>query len=168
MHGLVKIGKLTRLHGIKGALLLHLDSGPGPDVERLKTLFLDINGTPTPFFLSEIKAVGKNLAVSFDTVSAAAEAQKLAGKEVWIEAAFLRKEKKRADLSGYLLVDDERGEIGTVIEMIDSPGQRLLSVKAGEKEVLLPFNEDLVRQTDHKKKIVYYSAPAGLIDIFLG
>lgn len=164
----MKIGKLTRLHGIKGALLLHLDSGPGPDVARMKTLFLEINGTPTPFFLSEIKNVGKNLAVSFDTVNGTTEAQKLAGKEVWIEAGYLRKEKKGADLSGYLLVDDEKGEIGTVIEIIDSPGQRLLSVKAGTREVLLPYNEDFVRQTDHKKKIVYYSAPAGLIDIFLG
>lgn len=165
--GLVKIGKLTRLHGIRGALLLHPDSGPGPDLQRVKTFFVEINGTPTPFFIAGIKHVGKNLAVTFDSVATAEAAQKLAGKAVFMEAKFLNKAQKEAGLAGYRLVDEVRGEIGLVNELVEMPGQRLLSVQAGGKEVLLPFNDDLVTRTDRRNKVIYYSAPEGLIDLFL-
>jgi 16S rRNA processing protein RimM len=165
--GLVKIGKLTRLHGVRGALLLHLDSGPGPDTEKLTSVFVEINGTPTPFFIAELKPVGKNLAITFDSVGSTQEAQRLAGREAWIERKFLRKQKQAADLTGYTLVDARRGEVGVVKEMLDMPGQRLLALEVQGREVLLPFNDDLVQKTDAKKKIIYYSAPEGLIDVFL-
>lgn len=168
VQGLVKIGKLTRLHGIKGAVLLHLDAGQAPDTGKLRTLFVDINGTPTPFFISEIKSAGKNLVMSFDSVNSTDEAQKLTGKAAFIEKKYLVKTKKQDDLSGYTLIDEQKGEVGVVKEILDMPGQRMLSLEVAGKEVLLPFNEDLVARTDHKNKTIYYTAPEGLIDIFLG
>ena len=87
--GLVKIGKLTRLHGIKGALLLHTDGAAYPDIQKARTFFVEINGVPTPFFVSEIKILGKNLVLAFDTVKTTGEAQKLVGKEAWLGIAAL-------------------------------------------------------------------------------
>lgn len=164
---LVKIGKLTRLHGIKGGLVLHLDSGPGPDTRKAKAFFIEINGVPTPFFASEIKQSGKNLILSFDSVKDTAEAQKLAGKEVWLEKKNLQKEKKQVDHTGYRLIDSVKGDLGIISEIIEMPGQRMFSLNVNGKEVLLPFNEALISKTDVTSKTIYYSAPDGLIDIYL-
>jgi len=165
--GLVKIGKLTRLHGIKGSLILNLDTGRGPDTKKIKAFFIEINGVPTPFFVSGIKSSGKNLIVSFDSVNSPEAAQKLAGKEVWAEEKFLLKEKKQADYTGYRLEDAQKGYLGIIHEIIEMPGQRMFALEVGKKEVLLPFNEELIERTDAKTRTVFYKAPEGLIDIYL-
>ena len=164
---LVKIGKLTRLHGIKGAVLMHTDSGPGPDRKRVKVIFLKINGEPTPFFVSEIKKSGKNLIMSFDTIKTTEDATKLTGKEVWLEPKFLLKQKAAIDFTGYRLMDANKGDLGLIQEIIDMPGQRMFALRVNNTEVLLPFNHELIEKTDHKTKTVFYRAPDGLIDIYL-
>jgi len=50
---LIKIGKLTRLHGIKGAMILLRDVGPEPDPKKTKAFFIEINGSATRFSMSE-------------------------------------------------------------------------------------------------------------------
>jgi len=166
---LVKIGKLTRLHGIKGALVLILDSGPGPDTRKAKSFLVNINGVPTPFFVSEIKQSGTNLILSFDSVTDTEAAKKLVGKEVLLDSRFLKKEKKTvADLSGYRLVDAHQGDLGLIREIVELPGQRLFALEINGKEVLLPINDELVERTDAKSKTIFYRAPEGLIDIYLG
>ncbi len=165
---LVKIGKLTRLHGIKGSLILNLDSGPGPDTKKVKTVFLDINGVHTPFFVSEIKASAKNLVLTFDSVSSPEDAQKLAGKEVWLEKKNLVKEKKQADYTGYRLIDANKGDLGIILEIMEMPGQRMFALRVNDKEVLLPFTDEFIEKADAKSKTVFYCAPEGLIDIYLG
>ena len=164
---LVKIGKLTRLHGIKGSLILNPDSGPGPDIKKMKAVFLEINGVQTPFFITEIKILGKNLILGFDSVSNPEAAKKLAGRDVWIEKKFLQKEKKRADYTGYKLTDAVKGEMGIIHQIIEMPGQRMFVLQVNGKEVLLPFNEELIEKADTKAQTVYYRAPEGLIDIYL-
>ena len=156
--GLVKIGKLTRLHGIKGALLLHTDGAAYPDIQKARTFFVEINGVPTPFFVSEIKILGKNLVLAFDTVKTTGEAQKLVGKEAWLEPRFILKEKKQEDLTGYRVVDAEKGDLGTIKEIIEMPGQRMFALEVGGKEVLLPFNEDLIEKKDVKAKMAMFDS----------
>ncbi|HXB40365.1 MAG TPA: ribosome maturation factor RimM [Bacteroidia bacterium] len=164
---LVKAGKLTRLHGIKGSLILNPDSGPGPDAQKVKTVFLEINGVHTPFFVSEIKTSGKNLILTFDSVKNPEEAKKLVGKEVWLEKKNLLKEKKQVDYTGYRLIDAEKGDLGIILEIMEMPGQRMFSLRVNDKEVLLPFNQKLIEKADVKLKTVFYRAPEGLIDIYL-
>jgi 16S rRNA processing protein RimM len=165
---LVKIGKLTRLHGIKGAVVLILDSGPGPDTRKAKSFLVNINGVPTPFFVSEIKMAGNNLILSFDTVTDTEAAKKLLGREVLLDSRFLKKEKKQAaDLSGYRLVDAHKGDLGLIKEVVELPGQRLFALEINGKEVLLPVNDELIEKTDAKSRTVFYRAPEGLIDIYL-
>lgn len=167
VQGLVRVGKLTRPHGIKGAVLLSLGAQNRPDTSKTKVFFIEINGVPTPFFASEIKIMGKNLALVFDDCKTIEQAQKLCGSDVWVEQKDLVKEKKQKDFTGYNLVDAVKGELGKIIEIVDMPGQRMFSLEVNKKEVLLPFNEELIEKTDNKTKTIYYRAPEGLIDIYL-
>ena len=167
VQGLVKVGKLTRAHGIKGAELLYLDGEGRPDPRKTKVFFLEINGVHTPFFAEEIKLMGKNLVLLFDTVNTMAGAQGLCGKEVWVEQKNLVKEKKLKDLTGYQLVDAHKGNLGTIQQILEMPGQRMFSLQVNNKEVLLPFNEELIEKTDTRKRIIFYKAPDGLLDIYL-
>jgi 16S rRNA processing protein RimM len=168
LKGLVRIGKLTRPHGIKGAVLLSLGSAGRPDTSKAKVFFVEINGVQTPFFVTEIKMLGKNLALQFDNLKTIEQAQKVCGANVWLEEKNLLKEKKQKDFAGYRLIDAVKGDLGEILEVVEMPGQRMFSLEVKNKEVLLPFNEELIEKTDNKNKTIYYHAPEGLIDIYLG
>ena len=166
MNDLIKIGKLTRLHGIKGSVVLFLQGAEQPDTKKTKNVFLEINRIPTPFFITEIKQAGKNLIVTFDSINTVEAAQKIINCEVWLEEKNIKKQAPVADLAGYKLSDKTKGDLGLVNEVIDMPGQRMFSVIINENEVLLPFAEDFIVKIDHKARTVFYNAPEGLIDMY--
>ncbi|MGZ3866208.1 MAG: ribosome maturation factor RimM, partial [Bacteroidia bacterium] len=118
------------------------------------------------FFISEIKTAGKNLVLTFDSVSTMEAAQKLLNCTALIEEKNIQKQEAVKDLSGYTLNDKEKGDLGKITEVVELPGQKLFSLLISEKEVLLPFIPDLVLKIDHRSKIIYYNAPEGLIDMY--
>lgn len=165
---LVKIGKLSRLHGIKGGLVLHLDDGVKPDTTLMDAVFLQVNSVPTPFFIESLKTLGKNMVVNFDTVSSMEEAGKLVNLTVYAEAKKLQKATAQKDYSGYELIDEKRGPLGKVKEVMELPGQRMFVVMAGSSEILLPCSEAFINKTDDRALKIFYNAPDGLIDLYLG
>ena len=165
---LIKIGKLSKVHGLKGSVVLQLTGNDIPDSKKAKTVFIEINQIPTPFFISEIKTAGKNMVLTFDSVSTLEAAKKLLNCTVLIEEENIQKQEVVKDLTGYLLNDKVKGDLGPIKEVVELPGQKLLSVTIKEEEVLLPFIPDLVLKIDHRSKIVFYNAPEGLIDMYTG
>jgi 16S rRNA processing protein RimM len=166
--GFIKIGKLTRLHGIKGAVVLHIPGDHILDTRKTRSLMIEINGVLTPFFVKEIKLSGKNFILSFDSVSTIEAAQRLLNAAVWLDEKSLKKQVVAKDLAGYSLNDKERGNLGPIVEVVEMPGQRLFAITINGNEVLLPFTEELVIKIDHKTKTVFYVSPEGLIDMYLG
>jgi 16S rRNA processing protein RimM len=167
VNGLIKIGKLTKLHGIKGSVALQLQGPHQPDLKKAKNFFIEINGIPTPFFVTEVKVSGKNLVLAFDTVTSMEAAQKILNCAVWLDEKQLKKQEKTTDLTGFLLNDKVKGKVGVINKVIDMPGQKMFSLSVDQKEVLLPFTEDLIVKIDQKLKTVFYNAPEGLIDIYM-
>lgn len=166
MNGLIKIGKLTKLHGIKGSVVLQLQGTDAPDIKKTKSFFIEINKIPTPFFVTEIKLSGKNLVLTFDSLTSMEAAQKLIHCSVWLDEKNLQKQIAVKDLTGYILNDKNKGSLGPINEVVDMPGQKMFSVTINKQEALLPFTEKLIVKINHKTKIVHYNAPEGLIDIY--
>jgi 16S rRNA processing protein RimM len=163
---LIKIGRLSKPHGIKGSVVLQLQGTEVPDIKKTKSFFIEINQIPTPFFVTEIKFSGKSMVLTFDSVTSMEAAQKLMNSAVWIDEKNLQKQAPVQNLTGYMLNDKEKGNLGPIIEVVDMPGQKMFSVSIKEQEILLPFTEDLIVKIDHKAKTVFYEAPEGLIDIY--
>jgi len=51
--------------------------------------------------------------------------------------------------------------------VLDNHQQALLQVRFGEKEILIPAVDQIMKEIDRKKKIIYIEAPDGLIEIYL-
>jgi len=168
VNDLIKIGKLSKLHGIKGSVVLQMLAPYQLEVKKIRNFFIEINQTPTPFFVTEIKLSGKNLILNFDSIKTLEAAQKIIGYDVLVAEENIIKQKAVKDLTGYKLIDKNRGDLGLILEVVDIPGQRMFSLSVGGKEVLLPFVEDFVVKIEHKTKTVQYHAPDGLIDIYIG
>ncbi|MHB8261396.1 MAG: ribosome maturation factor RimM [Bacteroidia bacterium] len=166
MSQLIKIGKLTRVHGLKGAIVVSGDNLYNIEIKKNDFLFIEINNIPTPFFISEVNMIGKNLVLAFDGIKTIDKAKALIGKEVYADEKNISlKKSKTTSLQGYDLVDKLKGNMGKITELIALPKQQLISVQIEGEETLLPYTDEFVKRVDHKTKTVYYCAPDGLFDI---
>ena len=166
MSQLIKLGKLARVHGLKGALVVIGDNLQDVEIKKTGFLFIEMNHVPTPFFITEVKYIGKNLVLGFDGVNTIEQAKPLIGKELWADEKNISVKKTNTNnLQGYDLIDEIKGNVGKVNELIVLPKQQFLSVQVNNEEVLLPYTDAFVKKVDHKAKTVYYSAPEGLFDI---
>ena len=66
------------------------------------------------------------------------------------------------------MIDQLKGEVGQITGLEGNTANPLLIVSTGEKEILLPFSEELVIKIIKTKKQLFYKAPEGLIDLYLG
>jgi len=55
--------------------------------------------------------------------------------------------------------------LGEVIEIIQLPGQDLLSIAAEKGEVLIPMVKQIILSIDVVKKIIQIDPPEGLLDV---
>jgi 16S rRNA processing protein RimM len=55
--------------------------------------------------------------------------------------------------------------VGSVAELLDAAGGKLLVVDLGGKEVLVPFREPIVRKLDRAARRIEIDPPPGLLDV---
>ncbi len=166
MSQLIKIGKLSRVHGLKGALVVSGDNLESIEVKKKGFLFIEINNISTPFFISEVKMIGKNMVLTFDGIDTVEKARPYIGRDVYGDKKNISVKKNTSlNIEGYDLIDEVKGNIGKINELIDLPKQKFLSIDIDGEETLLPYTDVFVKKIDHKAKTVYYCAPDGLFDI---
>ena len=91
-------------------------------------------------------------------------------KEVYLPISCLPKlengEVYLHELINCEVIDDSLGNIGKIIGVNDQTLQRLLIVKQGKKEILIPYIVQFVYEKDTTNKIVKTKLPEGFMEIF--
>ncbi|MES2680627.1 MAG: ribosome maturation factor RimM [Bacteroidota bacterium] len=160
------IGYFSKTHGVKGQLILRTESDF--EIEDLKVLFVEAAGAKAPYFLSDIKENNTGIIVSLEEIDAVEKAKLLVGKKVFIDTALVNEVEAEADLLGFELIDKQHGSLGNIISTSDNGHQVLISLNYKGKEVILPFVEEFIEKIDENEKKVFFNAPEGLIDVYLG
>lgn len=167
------LGYVAKLHGFKGEVSLFLDVTNPNDYKKLETIFIDINGHLTPFFISSFKLKNNSFAaVKFEGVNSDNEARTILRKNIYLPSSELKslsgKNFYDHEVVGFKVIDESFGEVGVLETIIDLAVNPLIQVKKGEKEVLIPLLKDLVQKVDRQNKELHIKAPEGLIEIYLG
>lgn len=167
------LGYVAKLHGFKGEVSLFLDVSNPADYAGLDALFIDINNQLTPFFVESFKLKNKGFAaVKFEGVDTEQDARLLLRKSLFLPAEILPELSGvnfyDHEVIGFKVVDNQFGEVGELVDIIDLSVNPLLQIQRDKKEVLVPLIDGLVTQVDRDSKVLYISAPAGLIELYLG
>jgi 16S rRNA processing protein RimM len=168
-----QLGYIAKLHGFKGEVSLFLDVTNPEDYATLDALFIELNGQLTPFFVTTLKLKNKGFAaVKLEGVDDEVDARLLLRKSVYLPAEILPK------LSGthfydhevvdFEVIDEVYGSVGNLVTVVDLAANPLLQIINGEKEVLIPLIDGLVKAVDRKNKQLIIKAPEGLIELYLG
>ncbi|MDC1022467.1 ribosome maturation factor RimM [Schleiferiaceae bacterium] len=160
------LGKITKLHGYKGSMVLFIDSSTPQYFKHLESVFLEINQELIPFFFSQRgKLNGKKLIVTLEDINSE-QATSLVGS-----SAYLPKEMLPSVAEGFYdkaiigFKAISKGEvIGSIVDVIENTAQSLFLIK-GERENLVPAVEAFIKEIDHQNKKVYLELPEGLLDL---
>ncbi|MEM1320435.1 MAG: ribosome maturation factor RimM [Bacteroidota bacterium] len=173
MTAYITIGKTGKTHGVQGELKVHIEEEYLEDFARAEVLYLSINGKPIPYFVEGLRSAAIPL-VRLDEVETKEAAQRLVGKDILLPEEQLLKEEEREwevetlefeFLSGYRLFEVERGEIGTIEEVVEFPQQEMAVVNYEGRELFIPLNEQLIEQIDEGKRTIHLRLPEGLLDL---
>jgi 16S rRNA processing protein RimM len=167
---LTSIGRINKVSGFKGEVSCLVTLAHPEKLLKHKFLFVLIEGLPVPFLVQSIEFKGDDLIVKFEDVDNEIQAKKLSQKELFAEK--IRATKKNEiitwnDLTGYKVIDENHGELGTIEEVLEYPMQMIARCTFKEQEIMFPLNDDIVIEIDDAKNIVHVDLPEGLLDVYL-
>ena len=166
------LGAITKTRGFKGDLVFYLDVTDPSEYQDLESVFVDINGMLTPFFIESISLQNNQRAfVKLEGISTAEQAESLVKKELFLPLSSLPKLDETSfydhEVIGFEVIDHQYGSIGILQQVIDLPSNPLLQIDYSGQEVLLPLTKRTIQQVDRKKNILLVQAPEGLIELYL-
>lgn len=167
-----QIGRVAKVHGLRGEVNVVLDVDYPEDYEGLEHLFLEQKGRLVPFFLEHfvIQPGGKAL-MKFEDLNSLDQVEPLVGLEIYLPLTELPQLEEDQyyyhELIGFEVIDENLGLIGPVEIIYDLETQDLLGVTHKGKEVLIPIQDGIIKNVDKAAKKVYCQLPEGLLDIYL-
>lgn len=165
----ILLGRITKISGYEGAVTVKLEKTFTEDIPHLESVFLEIDGRPVPFFISGYEYSGADiLKISFEGYESVEKVCEFNGCRIFLTSG--RSERPQIDemrnLTGYVVLDQDDSLIGTITDIIQNPGQWLLSVvSTSKREILIPFHDDFIVSIDDNKKFIVMEIPDGLTDI---
>lgn len=164
---LVNIGSVARLHGYQGAIKIHISQA-----FRLKKIkgpvFIEFAHKPVPFFCQTVHQSDDTLIVQLEKVQQEAKASVFIGRQVWIAAELVTKNRNaflQEEWLGYQVFNQDHQLIGTA-GIIHNYNQWVLEVKTAKGEALLPVNDETLLSVSKKDKAIRLFIPEGLLDLY--
>lgn len=163
-----KIGFIMKPHGLKGQVTLSLGPDAPGDFSETEALFIEVRERLLPYFIENISVKGQKAYLKLEDVDTPEEAERLSRASV-----YLPKENRpepaqgfyEDEVIGFNVVEDERGVLGTVIEVVQAGPNRLLSVSHQGREVLIPVNGPFISHVDVPGKTIQVTLPEGFLDL---
>ncbi|MBL0308701.1 MAG: 16S rRNA processing protein RimM [Bacteroidetes bacterium] len=165
----ITVGKLGKPHGISGAFrfLLSLEL---KSKNRFPKYFVLTSGNHSaPQFINKIEWIGeKDGIITFEEINSRETAKRYNGSAILllekdITSYFKKEDTGEHDLTGFLASDETEGLIGRIHEMIESPGQILLSIE--DKDILIPLVDEFIVKINRPKREILFRLPEGLLDL---
>lgn len=167
-----QIGRIAKVHGLRGEVNVVLDVDFPEDYEGLEHLFLEQKGRLVPFFLEHfVIQPGDRALAKFEELDTIESVEGLVGAEAYLPLTELPQLDEGQyyyhELVGFEVIDEALGLIGPVQIIYDLETQDLLGVIHQGKEVLIPIQDGIIVRVDKAAKKVFCQLPDGLLDIYL-
>ena len=169
----LRVGRLLKAHGLKGAIKLELyTDSPNERFQKGAVLELQVPDT-SPWFgktvtVSELKWFNSSPVLFLEGVSDRTAAESLI-KAILLVEQPLDVSPTESDawydhqLVG-LKVFRDGAEIGEIARVDHLPAQDLLAIKLSDREVLLPFVSKFVPKVDVEAGLIEITPPGGLFE----
>ena len=165
----ILLGRIAKVSGFEGAVTVKLEKDFFENIPVMESVFLEIEGKPVPFFISESEYSGAGtIKLTFEDFDSVEKVAEFTNCRVFLTSGFIRDDNKEdhANLTGYRVFINENELLGSITEVISNPGQFLLNITSvNKKEILIPLHEDFIVNINDTEKFIVMDIPEGLIDL---
>lgn len=165
------LGIITKPFGYKGQVCIYLDTDEPEKYSNLKSVFILLDDEYLPYQIEEIVIRdGKSAIVQFQDIDGEA-AKDLIKSELYLPLSDLPPLTGNKfyyhEVIGFQVIDKEKGKIGVCTDFIDISNQPIMQIDFNGTEIMIPAVDEVFDTVDRSQRIIYISAPEGLIDIYL-
>jgi len=149
----IEAGAVVKPHGIKGEVIADLRRDlrevvrPGCELRAVGE-----NGEERMLRVAGVRGRGDRQIVSFEGLRTRDEAETLRSATVWIDRELVPLTGQDRwfvqDIIGIVVRTDEDELLGTIEDIIYTPANDVYVVRGGEREILIPAIEDVIREVD--------------------
>ena len=166
------LGYISKTIGNDGELLFMLDVDDASRYRKLDAVFIELNGQLVPFFIQSLQMRKDSAVAKLEGIDNTDRAEELVKAQLWLPLAALPKLKGNRfyfhEVIGFTVMDEVHGDIGTIESVLDFPQQKILQVKKGDKEILVPLLDHILKKVDREKRVIEVITPEGLVELYLG
>jgi 16S rRNA processing protein RimM len=167
--GLVELGRIVNLHGVRGELRV-LPHNPDSDLlERVRTVLVPrSDGSPEEHVVLGARVHKRFVLLRLRGVDSATDAERLIGRAVCIPAADLPPpgpgEHYHCDLIGCTVRTEGGEDVGVVEEVMTTASNDVCVVRGHGREHLIPLVADVVADIDVSERVIVIHPIRGLLD----
>jgi 16S rRNA processing protein RimM len=164
------LGSLLKTSGIKGEIILKFTNDCPEEIQKLESIFIDVDNKLVPFFIEEIRPKSGNTAtVKLEGLDDEIESSEFVGAEFYISYDQVKEHQFESDeyidVAGYKVFDQNNMCIGEVLEFIDISENPLLSIQSEKGEFLVPAKDELIIEMNDHLKEIHLIVAEGLLDM---
>lgn len=164
------LGRVTKPFGLRGQMVLFLDVDNPAAYSQLDSVLIEVKDTLIPYAFHIDQIHDQRAIVTFEDIDKE-ETLALTGHDMYLPLSMLPKLTGNHfyfhEVKGFRVIDEEKGDIGTLQTIIEYPAQPLFQIMKGETEILIPVIPQVIKRVDREENTLYISAPKGLIDLYL-
>ncbi len=169
---MLRVGKIVAIHGLQGALVLKQIIDNTSWLKKGDVLFIEMQRESfIPYFVETAKAANdEEYIITLDDVTSPDEARKMVNRTVYAKEEVLQSAKVDSPLLyiGFNLVDEQKGGLGTIQDVMLVGRQWIAKITISEKEVLIPLVDDMIIEVNMRNKFIRMKLPDGLLEVYLG
>jgi 16S rRNA processing protein RimM len=155
--GLVTLGRIVGLFGIRGWVKVHSETRPREEILQYSPWQVRLRGQWREIALAEGRCQGPGIVARLEGYSDRNQAQELVGAEIAVRREQLPPVKAGeyywAQLEGLKVVNLQGVELGVVSHLFETGSNDVLVVK-GERERLIPFTKYAVHEVDLERGVI--------------
>ncbi|PQJ77440.1 ribosome maturation factor RimM [Polaribacter glomeratus] len=166
------LGKIVTKYSFKGEVVIKLDTDEPELYTEMESVYVEFGANLVPFFIDKSSLhKGNQLRVQFEDVYSDEEAESILKCGVYLPLDLLPKLTGDKfyfhEVIGFTVVDENYGEVGTLVHINDKAAQPLFEIDSDGKEVFIPMIDDFIKKVDRANKTIHVNAPEGLIELYL-
>jgi len=166
---LVPLGKVLKVHGIKGKVKIAPFGETLETLEQGRTVYYRDPGKGwRPLVIEKVQKQPRFLIVSFKGIFNRDQAEFLRGRRIYLPATQLpvleEGEYYHYQLIGLRVIDVNGKIIGRLAEILSTGSNDVYVVKGGNQEILIPAIEDVIKEVNLGENTMVVDLPEGLVE----
>ena len=167
-----QIGTIHRTHGVRGDIIMSLDTDTPTRYKSLKLIYLNLEGTLKEYDVTKItvREKEKSAVIHLNGIEDMTTAENYLKCRLFLPLSQLPKLRGKKfyfhEIIGMIVNDINYGQLGPITNVYELPHQPVAEFKYKDKLILFPLMEVFIKKIDREEKILNTELPDGTVEVY--